>query len=110
MRRSLPVPLSGRSTPLSFSLPSTYFEKGTLPPDTLLELRCRFLDRFGDLEKLPLLSFLYLDTDADSHGYFSNNTLVLADLFALFNDGKTVPRFGMVKKERNGFPFYEYQK
>ena len=32
----------------------------------LLELRCRFLDRFGDLDKLPLLRFLYIDTDAEA--------------------------------------------
>jgi len=32
----------------------------------LLELRCRLLDRFGDLEKLPLFRFLYIDTDADA--------------------------------------------
>ena len=29
-------------------------------------MRCRFLDRFGDLNKLPLLRFLYLDCDADA--------------------------------------------
>jgi serine/threonine protein kinase len=32
----------------------------------LLELRCRFLDRFGDLNKLPLLRFLYVDCDAEA--------------------------------------------
>jgi serine/threonine protein kinase len=32
----------------------------------LLELRCRFLDRFGDLAKLPLLRFLCLDTDPEA--------------------------------------------
>lgn len=32
----------------------------------LLDLRCRILDRFGDLERVPLLRFLYIDTDADS--------------------------------------------
>jgi serine/threonine protein kinase len=32
----------------------------------LLELRCRLLDRFGDLNKLPLLQFLYLDTDPEA--------------------------------------------
>ena len=31
-----------------------------------MELRCRFLDRFGDLNKLPLLHFLYLDTDKEA--------------------------------------------
>ena len=32
----------------------------------LLELRCRFLDRFGDLNKIPLLRFLYLDCDPEA--------------------------------------------
>lgn len=32
----------------------------------LLELRCRFLDRFGDLNKLPLLRFLCMDPDPDA--------------------------------------------
>jgi hypothetical protein len=32
----------------------------------LLELRCRFLDRFGDLDKMPLVRFLYIDVDAES--------------------------------------------
>jgi hypothetical protein len=32
----------------------------------LLELRCRFLDRFGDLSKLPLLRFLCIDSDPDA--------------------------------------------
>jgi hypothetical protein len=32
----------------------------------LLELRCRFLDRFGDLDKVPLFRFLYVDTDVDA--------------------------------------------
>jgi hypothetical protein len=32
----------------------------------LLELRCRFLDRLGDLDKTPLIRFLYVDSDADA--------------------------------------------
>lgn len=32
----------------------------------LMELRCRLLDRFGDLDKLPLFRFLYIDTDVDA--------------------------------------------
>src|SRR5262249_39783535 len=32
----------------------------------LVELRCRFLDRFGDLGKVPLLRFLYVDSDGDA--------------------------------------------
>lgn len=32
----------------------------------LLELRCRFLDRFGDLSKLPMLRFLCIDSDPEA--------------------------------------------
>jgi hypothetical protein len=32
----------------------------------ILELRCRFLDRFGDLSKVPLLRFLCIDTDPEA--------------------------------------------
>ena len=32
----------------------------------LLELRCRFLDRFGDLTKIPLLRFLCIDPDPEA--------------------------------------------
>ena len=32
----------------------------------LTELRCRLLDRFGDLDKVPLVRFLYIDSDADA--------------------------------------------
>jgi serine/threonine protein kinase len=33
---------------------------------SLMELRCRLLDRFGGLEKIPLIRFLYIDTDPDA--------------------------------------------
>jgi serine/threonine protein kinase len=39
---------------------------GSFGRRALLELRCRLLDRFGDLEKVPLLRFLYVDTDTDA--------------------------------------------
>jgi hypothetical protein len=39
---------------------------GALGRRALLELRCRFIDRFGDLGKLPLLRFLYIDCDAEA--------------------------------------------
>ncbi len=39
---------------------------GTFGRRALQELRCRFLDRFGDLDKVPLIRFLYLDSDADA--------------------------------------------
>ncbi|MFO0881506.1 MAG: tubulin-like doman-containing protein [Gemmataceae bacterium] len=32
----------------------------------LMELRCRLLDRFGDLDKVPLVRFLYIDSDLDA--------------------------------------------
>jgi serine/threonine protein kinase len=32
----------------------------------LLELRCRLIDRFGDLDKVPLMRFLYIDSDAEA--------------------------------------------
>src|SRR5262249_31016483 len=39
---------------------------GGLGRRALMELRCRLLDRFGDLAKLPLLRFLYVDSDKDA--------------------------------------------
>jgi serine/threonine protein kinase len=39
---------------------------GSFGRRALLELRCRLIDRFGDLDKAPLLRFLYVDTDADA--------------------------------------------
>ena len=39
---------------------------GSLGRRALLELRCRFLDRFGDLDKTPLVRFLYIDVDGDA--------------------------------------------
>src|SRR5262249_1225343 len=32
----------------------------------LMELRCRLIDRFGDLDKVPLIRFLYIDTDPEA--------------------------------------------
>jgi hypothetical protein len=39
---------------------------GSLGRRALLELRCRFLDRFGELDKLPLFRFLYIDCDPEA--------------------------------------------
>ncbi len=39
---------------------------GSFGRRALMELRCRFLDRFGDLSKVPLLRFIYVDSDADA--------------------------------------------
>lgn len=32
----------------------------------LVDLRCRMIDRFGDLERVPMFRFLYVDTDQDA--------------------------------------------
>src|SRR5262249_34932472 len=39
---------------------------GSFGRRALVELRCRLIDRFGGLDKLPLLRFLYVDPDADA--------------------------------------------
>jgi serine/threonine protein kinase len=46
--------------------PTLIIGVGAFGRRALMELRCRFLDRFGDLAKLPLLRFLYLDSDPDA--------------------------------------------
>jgi hypothetical protein len=46
--------------------PTLIIGVGAFGYKSIMELRCRFLDRFGDLEKLPLLRFLYLDVDSES--------------------------------------------
>jgi eukaryotic-like serine/threonine-protein kinase len=46
--------------------PTLIIGLGTFGRKALIELRCRFLDRFGDLGKLPLLHFLYLDIDPEA--------------------------------------------
>lgn len=46
--------------------PAVILGVGGFGRKALLELRCRFLDRFGDLSKLPVFRFLYVDTDAEA--------------------------------------------
>jgi eukaryotic-like serine/threonine-protein kinase len=46
--------------------PTLILGVGAFGRKALLELRCRFLDRFGDLEKIPLLRFLYVDPDPEA--------------------------------------------
>jgi hypothetical protein len=46
--------------------PTVVIGIGSFGRRALQELRCRFLDRFGDLDKVPLLRFLYLDSDNDA--------------------------------------------
>ncbi|HTU90858.1 MAG TPA: tubulin-like doman-containing protein [Gemmataceae bacterium] len=46
--------------------PTVVIGIGSFGRRALQELRCRFLDRFGDLDKVPLIRFLYLDADGDA--------------------------------------------
>ncbi len=46
--------------------PTLVIGVGSFGRRALQELRCRFLDRFGDLDKVPLVRFLYLDADGDA--------------------------------------------
>ncbi len=46
--------------------PTVVIGIGSFGRRALQELRCRLLDRFGDLDKIPLLRFLYLDADGDA--------------------------------------------
>jgi hypothetical protein len=46
--------------------PTLIIGMGSFGRKALLELRCRFLDRFGDLEKLPILRFLCIDVDPEA--------------------------------------------
>jgi eukaryotic-like serine/threonine-protein kinase len=46
--------------------PTLVIGLGSLGRRALTELRCRLLDRFGDLAKLPLLRYLYIDTDREA--------------------------------------------
>jgi serine/threonine protein kinase len=39
---------------------------GSFGRKALLELRCRFLDRFGDLSKLPMIRFVCIDIDPEA--------------------------------------------
>jgi serine/threonine protein kinase len=46
--------------------PTLLIGMGSLGRRALMEVRCRFLDRFGSVTKLPLIRFLYLDTDKEA--------------------------------------------
>ncbi len=48
--------------------PTLILGLGAFGRQALIELRCRFLDRFGDLSKIPLLRFLCVDPDPDAVG------------------------------------------
>jgi serine/threonine protein kinase len=46
--------------------PTLLIGVGSFGRRALLELRCRLIDRFGDFDRLPLLRFLYIDTDPEA--------------------------------------------
>ncbi|MBV9124964.1 MAG: protein kinase, partial [Planctomycetes bacterium] len=46
--------------------PTLILGLGAFGRRALMELRCRFLDRFGDLGKIPLHHFLYIDSDPEA--------------------------------------------
>lgn len=46
--------------------PSLIIGLGSFGRLALQELRCRFIDRFGDLAKAPIIRFLYVDSDGDA--------------------------------------------
>src|SRR2546423_13508409 len=46
--------------------PTLVIGVGAFGRKALLELRCRFLDRFGDPAKLPLFRFVCIDTDPEA--------------------------------------------
>jgi serine/threonine protein kinase len=46
--------------------PTLVIGLGDFGRQSLLELRCRILDRFGDLAKIPLIHLLYVDCDAEA--------------------------------------------
>lgn len=46
--------------------PTLLIGLGSFGRRVLLELRCRFLDRFGDPRKVPMVRFLYVDSDLEA--------------------------------------------
>jgi len=46
--------------------PTLIIGLGNFGRRAVLELRCRFLDRFGELNKIPLVQFLYVDSDREA--------------------------------------------
>lgn len=76
----LEAPIPGRATQAEFVVaspipqgrpagilrPTLFIGIGDFGRQSLLALRCRLLDRFGDLSHLPAIRFLYLDSDPDA--------------------------------------------
>ena len=46
--------------------PSIIIGLGSFGRLALQELKCRFIDRFGDLNKAPIIRFLYVDSDGEA--------------------------------------------
>jgi hypothetical protein len=46
--------------------PTVFIGLGSFGRQALLAIRCRLLDRFGDLSHMPAVRFLYLDSDPDA--------------------------------------------
>src|SRR5262249_56181305 len=46
--------------------PTILIGLGSFGRRALLDLRCRLLDRFGDLTQVPLYRFLYIDSDPEA--------------------------------------------
>jgi hypothetical protein len=63
--------------------PTVVVGLGSFGRRALLELRCRFLDRFGELAKIPLIQFLYADVDSEA---VRNASRGLSDVSALPNE------------------------
>jgi len=58
--------------------PTVVLGIGSFGRRALQELRCRFLDRFGALDKVPLVRFLYLDSDGDAVKAATRGTVEIA--------------------------------
>src|SRR5438552_3813574 len=63
--------------------PTVVLGLGSFGRRALLELRCRFLDRFGELSKIPSIQFLYADTDSEA---VRNSSRANSDVAALPNE------------------------
>lgn len=70
-----PVEESGESSLMGMTMaqpasgalrPTVVVGMGNFGRQALQELRCRFLDRFGDLQKIPMIRFIYVDPDAEA--------------------------------------------
>jgi serine/threonine protein kinase len=63
--------------------PTVVLGLGAFGRRALLELRCRFLDRFGELSKIPSIHFLYADADSEA---VRNASRAISEVAALANE------------------------